>query len=106
MRYGMVLVTVDSEEKAHELVDCVLESRLAACVQMVPIKSYYIWQGKKEHSSEILLMMKTKRRFFSRLEKLVKEHHPYEVPEIVFVPFLGIFGAYRKWMDDVLWRKN
>ena len=97
--YLHVLTTIDSEEKAGELQRLLVEERAAACVQILgPISSLYWWEGKIEQAQEWLCLAKTRRSEFRRLERLVKEHHPYETPEIIALPILAGNDDYLKWI--------
>ena len=79
----------------------IIRQRLAACVQVLPIKSYYTWQGKLNIENEILLLIKCKRTAFDEIEKCIKENHSYEVPEIVMVPIEMGSKEYLDWIKSV-----
>ena len=94
-----VFITASTEEEANRLADDLVESRLAACVQILPeMKSTYVWQGKVEHQNEILLIAKTTRERFEELERRVRELHSYDTPEIVAVPMTQISEPYLNWL--------
>lgn len=97
--YLHVLTTIDSKEKAGELQRLLVEERAAACVQILgPISSLYWWEGEIEQAQEWLCLAKTRRSEFSRLERLVKEHHPYETPEIIAIPIIAGSEDYLQWI--------
>ena len=99
----IALNTCPDEQTAGTIANKLVEQGLAACVNIVPaIKSVYQWQGKIEQDNEILLIIKTRRDVFSRLEDLVRELHPYELPEIVAVPIDTGLKEYLNWMDESL----
>lgn len=76
-----------------------LKQRLAACVTLSGVcESHYVWKGKTEKSEEYLLLIKTKRTLFKRLEETLREHHPYEVPEIIALPITAGSKAYLNWL--------
>jgi len=98
--YIQVLVSIDSEERAHALQRLLLEERAAACVQVLgPISSAYWWQGQIEEAQEWLCLAKTCRRAYERLESLIKDNHPYETPEIVALPILVGNEKYLAWIE-------
>jgi periplasmic divalent cation tolerance protein len=81
---SMVLVTVPDRKTARLVADTVLEARLAACVQILSgLESHYHWKGRKEVSTEFLLILKTRRSRVSALRKAVRSVHPYETPQFV-----------------------
>ena len=82
--YIMVFSTCDSAEIALSISEILVSRQLAACVNIVKgIESVYQWQGKIEHSQEILLMIKTRQSLFSPLKLVIQELHDYELPEII-----------------------
>jgi len=52
--------------------------------------------------TEILLVVKTDRRRFAKLEQTVRSLHSYEVPEVIALPIEAGSQAYLKWMDESL----
>jgi periplasmic divalent cation tolerance protein len=97
----IVLITASQEEEAARIARGVVESRLAACVNIVrDIRSVYRWQGKIEDEHEVLLIAKTRRVLFDRLAKMVKELHSYSVPEIIAIPVIDGSGDYLKWLSE------
>src|SRR5574340_913038 len=78
----VVLVTVPSVETGKQIAACLVDERLAACVNILPgITSIYRWQGEISEDSEVQLVCKTRRECLARLEARVRSLHPYEVPE-------------------------
>lgn len=102
MKYGIIVVAIDTQSNAKKLASLLLEKRLAGCIQLLPIQSHYLWRGKQETSSEVLMLIKTHIKKYKTIEKVVKENHPYQVPEILFVPAKKIFTPYQKWLDESL----
>ncbi len=102
-KYIQVFTTVDDREKAEWLARQMVESRLAGCVQILgPMQSVYRWKGRVETAREYLLLIKTRGDLYPRLERWLKTHHPYEVPEILAVPVEAGLPAYLQWLERVL----
>ena len=97
----VVLTTLSSRDEARTLAGELVERRLAACVQMLPIESIYTWQGELQHDDEVLLLIKTRRELYAPLETFIRETHRYEVPEIVQLPVAAGSAAYLRWLADV-----
>ena len=96
----VVLTTCETEEEAQTIARGLVEKRLAACAQVSPgIRSFYRWQGKIEDSSEVLLLIKTRRDLYGRLEAELKKMHSYDVPEILAMPVVEGAADYLGWMD-------
>jgi len=97
--YIQVLITIDSEEKARELQRLLVEHRAAACVQVLgPIFSTYWWEEKIEDAQEWMCLAKTRAGQYHSLESLVKENHPYSVPEILALPIWTGNREYLAWI--------
>ena len=99
----VVSTTCDSEQMAHQIGKHVLEKRLAACVQILPaITSLYWWQKEIAKDDEFLVTMKSDHRLFERLAGEIRSIHPYEVPEIIATPIVGVDEDYARWMKEEL----
>lgn len=99
--YGVLLTTVANKDDAKRLATMLLEEKLAACVQVVPIESYYTWKGETANEAELLLLVKTKTAHFAGAIEAIKRSHPYDTPEIVATPFSAGFDGYFAWIDEV-----
>jgi periplasmic divalent cation tolerance protein len=99
--FSVVMTSVDQRDVADRLIDAVLDARLAACVQIMPIESHYIWRGERQCGAEYLVIMKIKRAHYQALEALVRDHHSYETPEIICLDIERGYPPYLAWMEAV-----
>ena len=99
--YGVMLTTTPTREEAQSIARLLIEEKLAACVQLLPIESFYFWQGKTQNEAEVLLLIKTRTALFESAIARIKEVHSYTVPEIVAMPFATGFASYLGWIDEV-----
>jgi len=96
-----ITTTVIKLEEAIKITDNILNKKLAACAQIIgPIKSIYWWKNKIENKKEWLCIIKTKKHFFKKIEKLIKDIHSYELPEITVIPIINGSKEYLKWIDN------
>jgi len=95
----VIMTTAGSREEARRLARGLVEGRLAACVQMMPVDSVYEWNGEVREDAELLLLVKTRRDRFADVETWLRRHHSYEVPEIIAVPVEAGLAAYLAWVD-------
>jgi periplasmic divalent cation tolerance protein len=95
-----VTTTVATIDAAEQLARRILDSRLAACVQIDPaISSLFRWQGALCQEPELRLVIKTLPECEAPLQALFTAHHPYELPQ--FVAVLGRASpAYAQWVRD------
>jgi periplasmic divalent cation tolerance protein len=96
-----MLTTTPTREEAQKIASLLIEEKLAACVQLMPIESFYVWQGKTQNEAEILLLIKTRSALFESVTARIKEVHSYTVPEIVAMPFSAGFQGYFDWIGQV-----
>jgi len=95
--YDICFVTVGDKKTADTITQGLLKERLAACISAVPgLESSYWWKDSIETSHEILLIIKTRRNLRADVLQFVKQHHPYAVPETIF---LGIDSASKEYLD-------
>jgi len=95
----LVLVTLPVDGSADSIGTRLVETGLAACVHQLPAgRSTYRWQGAIEGAAELLLVIKTTRSAYDRLEAAVREWHPYDVPEILAIPIARGLGSYLDWL--------
>ena len=97
--YGVILTTAPSREEAANIAKLLIDEKRAACVQLVPIESFYAWDGKTRNEAEVLLLVKTRESLFESAIARIKAVHSYSVPEIVAMPFTAGFGGYFQWID-------
>lgn len=76
-----------------------LAARLAACVQIgAMVRSLYHWHGQIETAEEIPIAIKTRAELYPRVEEVIRQWHPYELPEIVAVPITCGLPDYLDWI--------
>jgi periplasmic divalent cation tolerance protein len=85
----------ESEAMARALLD----RRLVACVNVVPVHSYYRWNGEFCSEPEHLLIAKTKESMKTEVIAAIRELHSYEVPEIIALPVMAGYAPYLAWVD-------
>jgi periplasmic divalent cation tolerance protein len=101
-KFIAVLVTCGSEEEALRIARSLVEKRLAACVNLVsPVRSIYRWEGKILDEKEWILIIKTQKDRFKKLEKEVRSLHSFAVPEIIGLPVIEGSSSYLKWLEEM-----
>ncbi len=99
--YGMLMTTTPSVEDAQRIARLLIEEKLAACVQLLPIQSFYHWKEKTQADNETLLLVKTRKSLFEAAIARIRDVHRYEVPEIVGTDLVAGFRGYFDWIDQV-----
>jgi periplasmic divalent cation tolerance protein len=96
---SIVTTTLSSRAQATALAKSVVSARLAACAQMLPIRSVYWWEGRVQSGAEVLVQFKTRQARVRELLAFIRARHPYEVPEIIVTPILAGDPDYLAWID-------
>lgn len=97
----VVYTTFSDEKDAKKVAKRVLKKRLAACVQISSkIKSLYWWKDEIEQSTEYIVSLKVLAKDYPKLEKFLKKHHPYDVPEIVAFAAKKVEQDYLEWVIE------
>lgn len=90
--------TVGSRDDARRLAAGLVEQRLAACVQVDPsIESHYRWEGRQCVDAEVRLVAKTTAQRLPALLAWLQEHHPYDLPQLVWQE-VQASQAYADWV--------
>jgi periplasmic divalent cation tolerance protein len=100
-QYSIVLTTTSSKKDAEKIIQALLTAKLAACIQVYEIKSYYTWKEKINEDSEQLLLIKAKADLYPEIEASIKANHTYEIPEIIQVPIVNGSEGYLNWVEEV-----
>ncbi len=98
--FALVVTTVARKTDAKRLARLLLQQRLAACVQILPIESYYWWKGQIERNREFRLEAKTTARHAPTAMTALASAHPYEIPEILILPFRSGHPPYLHWLKQ------
>lgn len=99
----VVLSTCGSAAEAERLARRLVESRAAACVNIVaPVKSVYRWKGVVEQAEEWLLLVKTSRGNFDAVRAELEAAHSYELPEVLALPVVAGSPNYLAWLGAEL----
>ncbi len=97
----VILVTVASKEEGHKIARHLVESRLAACVNVTgAIESIYRWKGEISQDQEYQLFVKTTREMFPEIQAAIAKLHSYQTPEMICLPIIDGSREYLLWVDE------
>ncbi len=96
-----VMTTTDSRAEADFFARALIETRLAACVQIDgPIQSTYWWCGRIRKDREWRLTIKTSANRYEELAAFIVKHNSYATPEILAIPIACGQDDYTQWLAD------
>ena len=102
MKPNLLFLTCANQFEADKISQALLEKHLVVCVKKTPVNSDFLWQGKIDHGSEILLIMDSKEELFTEVEKEVRRLHSYDLPALVSIPVSKTTAGVTKWMQKEL----
>lgn len=97
-----LILTCGSWQEAQRIVDSLLEKRLIACAEFIPMRSKFRWKDKLEESDEIRLVMESAEPFFDAIETEVAAIHSYETFVLKSIPVSKLSQAALPWLQSVL----
>lgn len=102
----VIILSTASPDNAKTIARALVEDRIAACVNMTGISSYYHWKGEFCDDSETLLIIKTMDSRKSEVMDAIRRLHTYELPEMIVIPVTGGFPPYLAWLNEELVRDS
>jgi periplasmic divalent cation tolerance protein len=93
-----VIYSTAPPAQSEALAKSLLEKDLAACVNIMPVRSLYRWKGEFCDEKEHLLIIKTRRGLADSVIRALKAEHPSEVPEIIVLPVIAGHPPYLDWV--------
>ncbi len=95
---SVLMTTASSQQEADRIATALVEEKLAACCQALPIQSTYQWKGEICREAEVLLLVKTANAA-GAIER-IRQLHSYEVPEIVELHVDYGHPPYLRWVEE------
>jgi len=99
--YIIALVTAPNEDEAAAIARGIVGERLAACANIIRnVRSIYRWEGEVQDDPEVLIVIKTRKELFGKLEARVRQLHSYEVPEVISLDITAGSEPYLRWLGE------
>ena len=97
----LALSTFPDSEIARRISNQLVSERFAACANIFPsVESIYRWKGKVESENETFVFFKVSEDRQSAFQDKLRSLHPYDVPEIIFVPVASGLPEYLQWVAE------
>jgi len=95
----LIFTNLPDRDSAMGLARELIDARVAGCVNVLGgCTSVYRWKDETETAEEVPLLIKTRASLYSAVERLIRERHPYELPEIIALPVADGLPAYLAWL--------
>jgi len=95
-----VVLCTASPENGDTIAKSLVEEHLAACVNISPVRSCYLWEAQLNLDHESLLIIKTEQKIIPKLLSRIRELHRYELPEIIVLPIIDGYQPYLDWISQ------
>lgn len=96
----LIYMTTGSVEEARTIGKALVESRLAACINIMDnMNSLYWWEGEVQDDKEVVMIAKTIARHVPELIEKVKSLHSYDCPCIVTLPVDYGNNDFLNWIE-------
>ena len=101
MEVNFIYMTAGSRDEARKIGKALVVSRLAACVNILGnINSFYMWEGKVQDETEVVMIAKTTPARVPQLVEKVKSLHSYDCPCIVSIPVSDGNRDFLDWIEE------
>ena len=102
--YVVGVSSVGGEEEGKELIGKMISERMIACgnVMTSPMESFFWWSNEVVVDKEYLLLFKTHSSKVDQIIEYVVNHHPYDLPEIIFFPIQSAYPLFLRWISSSL----
>ena len=101
MKIKIIQTTTDSTKIAESISKLLIKNNISPCVKIIlNVKSVYQWKDKVEHSSEILLLIKTIPENVQKCKDIILKHHNYDTPELIVLDGDIIEDDYQAWFVE------
>ena len=96
----IIISTFPDKKTITKIANQLVNSKLAACVNIIKISSIYSWKENIENQAEYMGLFKTTKKNLRLLKKELQKLHPYDVPEIAEINPNSINQSYLKWLTE------
>ncbi len=102
MKHFFVVFCTAGVNESERIARLLVEEKLAACVNVTEVDSYYMWNGEFCKDREALLIIKTEKSRVDRIIERIKEVHSYELPEVIALPIVAGYDEYLAWIESAI----
>jgi periplasmic divalent cation tolerance protein len=96
----LIFVSFESNDDAERAANYLVDNKLAACVEIYPVKNFYYWKGEKVAAREVSGVIKTDDGYFEKVKKALGKILPYEIPQIIEVRASNVNESYLEWLKS------
>lgn len=99
MEFIIIYCTTPNKKEGVEIAKALIEGKLAACVNIIDkVESVFSWNGELMEEKEAMLIIKSRKELFTRINHMIQKLHSYNVPEVIAIPIIEADETYLKWI--------
>ncbi|MCM8803814.1 MAG: divalent-cation tolerance protein CutA [Candidatus Omnitrophica bacterium] len=107
MKFIQIITTCPDKKRCKNIIKKILNEKLASCCQIIgPIESHYWWENRIEKSKEWIIFIKCKKENYKKIEKKIKQEHPYKIPEIISFEISNLSNEYSNYLSQTEMEKK
>lgn len=76
-------ITYPDTATANQIGNTLIDQKLIACYNLIPIQSAYLWEGALCTENEVATLLKTSKHLEQAVEQAILAIHPYTTPCII-----------------------
>ena len=100
MSHIFIYSTFPTIEKAKSISKTLVEEKLVACANILPqMESIYLWEGKVNQDKEVVVIYKTTKKNFNKVEEKILALHPHEIPCVVSIDLNQGYDKFLEWIS-------
>lgn len=95
----VICTSYSNEQVGEQIIKTLMNNKLAACIHVQEVQSYYHWNRAVQSDTEKVLYIKTRSDLYDKVQSTIKSCHDYDLPEIIQLPITKGLPAYLQWID-------
>jgi periplasmic divalent cation tolerance protein len=94
----IVVLSTTPRGSGEVIARALVTEHLAACVNLMEVRSMFRWEGELNREDEDLLIIKSHSENIQKIVDRIRQLHSYELPEIIVLPLMGGYEPYLQWI--------